>query len=495
MAVRSIEAGHDAVGAETGTMFLASSAVTLLDYFRLPYEIEPALAGGRLEQLRRGSDGPSLFWSTGSEEDAKMTKISPRKGHPEVPIFASVVPDTAAPGLLREVGRGWRPVRTLIDGDGRTSGAIWQSEDGSVFLPFDPAEVMVNYWSEKYAEIGDRARGRRMRRLMMTGYYRLRPLLPRPVQIWLRRQFARRHGRSSFPRWPIETGLHDFFDLMFAILADVAGEPVPRIASWPNGYDWALVLTHDVEKAKGLAAIDPVLDVERARGFRSSWNLVAGDYEVPLERVRKLARDGFEIGVHGMHHDGRDLESLRTWQERLPGIREAGELWGAVGFRAPSLHRRWEWMPQLGFDYDSSWPDADPFEPQDGGCCTWLPFFNGELVELPVTLTLDHTLFVILGQTDERAWVAKTEFLRERGGLALIDTHPDYLGDSTILSSYANFLGRFASDETAWKALPREVSSWWRRRSSSSLRRDGKAWRITGPAAGEGRVELVGGEW
>jgi hypothetical protein len=52
-------------------------------------------------------------------------------------------------------------------------------------------------------------------------------------------------------------------------------------------------------------------------------------------------------------------------------------------------------MASLPFEYDSSYPDTDPFEPQPGGCCSWLPYFNGPLVELPITLPQDHTLFVI----------------------------------------------------------------------------------------------------
>ena len=123
-------------------------------------------------------------------------------------------------------------------------------------------------------------------------------------------------------------------------------------------------------------------------------------------------------------------------------------------------------MPLLGFDYDSSYPDTDPFEPQGGGCCTWLPFFNQGMVELPLTMTQDHTLFVILRQPDERAWVEKAEFLRSRGGMALLDTHPDYLVDRDVLAAYARFLESFAQDDRAWKALPSEVSGWWRRRAS-----------------------------
>jgi hypothetical protein len=152
-------------------------------------------------------------------------------------------------------------------------------------------------------------------------------------------------------------------------------------------------------------------------------------------------------------------------------------------------------MRSLSFDYDSSSPDMDPFEPQNGGCCTWLPFFNGELVELPITLPQDHTLFVILDHPNETVWVAKAEFLRARGGMAMIDTHPDYLIDERIFQAYARFLDRFADDPAAWHALPREVSAWWRRRAASRLEHDGSTWRIVGPAALEGRVAFAGESW
>jgi hypothetical protein len=148
-------------------------------------------------------------------------------------------------------------------------------------------------------------------------------------------------------------------------------------------------------------------------------------------------------------------------------------------------------MPELGFAYDSSYPDTDPYEPQKGGCCTWLPFFNRGLLELPITLAQDHTLFVILGERDERRWVEKAELLRERSGMALLITHPDYMhGD--LLHAYRRFLGRYASDETCWRALPSEVAAWWRRRAASRLELDEEGtWQVVGPAADEARVVLV----
>ena len=56
---------------------------------------------------------------------------------------------------------------------------------------------------------------------------------------------------------------------MFAILT---GSPAGRSRASRRGRTdirWALVLTHDVEHAKGLAASSPVIELERAHGVRS----------------------------------------------------------------------------------------------------------------------------------------------------------------------------------------------------------------------------------
>jgi len=204
--------------------------------------------------------------------------------------------------------------------------------------------------------------------------------------------------------------------LVVSLAEEAVGGPLPLAPTWPDGRDWALVLTHDVETAAGLAAIGPLRRLEERYGYRSSWNLVPERYRTPDDLVHSLGAGGHEIGVHGLRHDGRDLASLRLLRRRLPRIRAAAERWGAVGFRAPATQRRWDWMPLLGFDYDSSYPDTDPYEPQAGGCCTWLPFFNGDLVELPITVPQDHTVFEILGNEDESIWVEKIEFLRSRAG-------------------------------------------------------------------------------
>jgi hypothetical protein len=97
-------------------------------------------------------------------------------------------------------------------------------------------------------------------------------------------------------------------------------------------------------------------------------------------------------------------------------------------------------------------------------------------------------MFAILQLADAGTWLRKAQLLRERQGMVLALTHPDYARDPRVATGYRSLLQRFRDDETAWHALPREVATWWRQRACSALRRDGDGWRIEGPAAAGGRI-------
>ena len=112
-----------------------------------------------------------------------------------------------------------------------------------------------------------------------------------------------------------------------------------------------------------------------------------------------------------------------------------------------------------------------------------------DLVELPITLPQDHTLFAILRMDGASAWIGKAHQLRDRCGMALILTHPDYMTDDAVKRAYVSFLDNFTGDESAWRALPREVAMWWRRRAASHLEPIGDSWRVVGPAAGEAVIQ------
>ena len=464
---------------------LATRRLGVLDELRVPYDLVPdPTPVGSWAAVSASGGGGSLYWFTGSGNESATGW---RAG--TLHVWGEIASASDVDELRSRLAGRWTSRVPIVDSAGRERASIWRSAEGSTILPFDPDELIANLRTERYQQI-DSQRRLPVRATARRGYYRIRPLLPRPIQIALRRAFSRVQARTAFPAWPVEPALHDLVDLVRQAVADAAGDPVPYIESWPSGYSWALVLTHDVETQLGVEAIELVRGIEAAAGYRSSWNLVPERYRVSDELVRRLKAAGCEVGVHGLRHDGRDLESLRTLERRLPEIRRWASRWGAAGFRSPATHRVWSWMPRLGFDYDSSYPDTDPYEPMGGGCCCWLPFFNGGMVELPITLPQDHTVFVIL-RRDESLWRAKAELLRGRGGMALAITHPDYMRLGDRLDAYRRLLDHFGDDATVWRALPHEVSAWWRRRAATSLVSVNGRWLPVGAAADEVAVGWI----
>ena len=318
---------------------------------------------------------------------------------------------------------------------------------------------------------------------LLSLHYALKPVVPRRLQLALRRAYASRQATRRFPAWPIEPVLVERLEgeLRERVLASGRGE-VPIVNFWPGHRRFACVLTHDVEGPDGVANIEPVLAVERRHGFVSSWNFVAEWYDIPDGTFELIADSGGEIGLHGIKHDGLLFQSRARFEADLPKIREYVEAWGVEGFRSPATGRNAEWMRELPVAYDSSFPDSDPFEPQPGGCCSIFPFRFGEVLELPVTLVQDHTLFVILGERSPRLWVEKAAWIARHHGLVNLITHPDYLVDRELLAIYDEFLAYLRSCEDAWHALPREVAAWWRVRERLACEAGEHGVRITGPA-------------
>lgn len=311
-----------------------------------------------------------------------------------------------------------------------------------------------HYLEERYREPGER------RSAAMRAYYRLKPLMPRRLQLALRRAYSRRQARTSFPRWPIEPVLVERRQAALGRGDKGAAAPL-----WPDGRRFAAILTHDVEGPAGVANVRRVIEIERRHGFVSSWNFVAEWYPIEPGLFEHVRASGCEIGLHGVRHDCRLFESRARFEAELPAIHRYLAAWDAVGFRSPATHRNAAWMPELGALYDSSFPDTDPFEPQGGGCCSILPFFLGDLVELPITLVQDHTLWEILREPTIEPWTRKSDWIVANGGLVNLITHPDYLDTPRRLRLYEEFLEYLAAQDGGWYPLPREVASWWRSRA------------------------------
>jgi peptidoglycan/xylan/chitin deacetylase (PgdA/CDA1 family) len=349
--------------------------------------------------------------------------------------------------------------------DGATFEAVRRT-DGTVVVPFGLDDAYDRYVSESW-RAGTRVRKLSERQLQL--YYRVKRLLPRGAWLAARRAFTARVKPPAFPRWPLEDGVTTLvrFSALCHLLA-AGAEEAPFAWFWPGRHRAALILTHDVESAEGLRLALDLAALEESRGLRSSFNIVGHQYPVDTGIVRELAGRGFEIGLHGLHHDRSLFSSRAEFERQLPGLAEAAQRLGAVGFRSPATYRVWEWLDELPVDYDCTIPHSDPYEPQPGGCCSVWPFMLGRLVELPYTLPQDHTLFTLLRRRSAAPWLEQAAAIEERHGLIQCLSHPDpgYLGDADKRALYAEFLDAVAEWPGLWKALPREVASWWRRRDA-----------------------------
>ena len=121
-----------------------------------------------------------------------------------------------------------------------------------------------------------------------------------------------------------------------------------------------------------------------------------------------------------------------------------------------------------------------------------MPFFIGNILEIPVTTTQDYTLFHILNDYSIDMWKQQIAAITQHHGLASFIVHPDYIIAKRARATYRALLEHLAQvrDEgQTWIALPREVDRWWRQRSQMSVVRDGYGWRIEG--AGHERARLA----
>jgi len=291
-------------------------------------------------------------------------------------------------------------------------------------------------------------------------YYHIKPLMSRRLQIRIRSLVAW-HKRSAHRAvWPIHPE---------------AGQAPTGFAGWPGGKRFAVVLTHDVDTARGVARCERLMNLEQELGFRSSFNFVAKDYHLPPDLRAKLVRNGFEVGVHGLEHNRKLYESAATFAQHAVGINGYLKDWGAVGFRAPCVYHNFEWLHGLNISYDASSFDTDPFEPQSDGLTTIFPVYQQkvlgrEYVELPYTLPQDFTMFILFREKNIAIWKEKLRWIAEHGGMMLVITHPDYMSfegppefDEYLPDLYRDLLLHIKKEyqDQYWHLLPHEMASFW----------------------------------
>jgi hypothetical protein len=387
----------------------------------------------------------------------------------------------ARTGAASEAGRHFATFRAA---DGSMVDAV--TTDAATVLPFDPDEAYETYVSERWREsVPQKA----LPPGVLELFYRVKRMIPRRVQLAARRPLLRWQASPSFPRWPLDRSVDRLLRFYAASLAAASGARTLEFAwFWPDAARAAVALTHDVESAEGLRLAVDLADLEEERGLRSSFNVVGRWYAIDHGILDELRSRGFEIGLHGIYHDRSMFGTRAGFERQQADVRAKLDEFGAVGFRSPATHRVYEWLGELPVLYDCTIPHSDPYEPVPGGCCSFWPFFVGDVVELPYTMPQDHLLFTLLGNRHIDVWLRQVEELVAGYGLIQVVTHPDpgYLGDPPKRRLYVELLDALVDRRDVWQALPRDVADWWLARSG---RASAQPWTVE-----NGTVDVEGAD-
>lgn len=358
------------------------------------------------------------------------------------------------------------------------------AEFSTVRLSFDPSEVIDNLRLERYC--GPSAGAALQTRCAGKLYYCLRPLLGVPVRRCLQRLRLAGWRSIPFPRWPVDATVEHVHETLLRLcLQSGVAEKIPFIWFWPGRSSGCAILTHDVETARGRDFCSALMQLDAGFGMKTSFQLVPEKrYNLSESFLESIRSQGFEVNVHDLNHDGRLFASERTFRDRVRRINEYGRAFRSEGFRSGALYRNVAWYKALEFSYDMSVPNVAHLDPQRGGCCTVMPYFIGDILELPVTMTQDYSLFHILGQYSIDLWKTQIEIILKHHGLLSFIVHPDYIIEKRACAAYADLLAHLADLRRLsrlWTALPREVNQWWRARSRMKLVLRAGSWIIQGP--------------
>ena len=364
----------------------------------------------------------------------------------------------------------------------------------SVQLPFDPSQVVNNLRYERYlSNTAQDKRAINANSVLRNLYYLARPLMPVAVRKHLQRRYFRGWDRILFPSWPVDFTVETIFEqLLILSMKSRNVKRLPFIWFWPEGAPSCAIVTHDVETSAGRDFCPQLMDLNDTFGIKTAFQIVPEKrYSVPQTFLDSIRERGFELNVHDLNHDGRLMEDREEFLHRAKQINLHGRRFGALGFRSAMLYRNIDWYEALDFSYDMSVPNVAHLDPQRGGCCTVFPFFNGKMLELPVTMVQDYSLFHILKDYSIEIWKEQGSLIREKHGLMQIIIHPDYIRDTAARQVYTELLyhlSELREGRKTWITLPGEVAAWWRLRNELKLVNDGGSWHIEGEGRQRARI-------
>lgn len=248
-----------------------------------------------------------------------------------------------------------------------------------------------------------------------------------------------------------------------------------ELGLWPQGKRSAFAFTADTERPAMTTVVPQLLQIFDSLGLTRFGTFfivgqaggdagTVGAVEHP-EVVAQILAAGSELAGHGDVHARFAGQDLATQTARLTAMRDLIEaLMGTqaplLGFRGPGLaldRTTYGAMVDSGLVYDSS--DQDVW-------AEWtLPYFNGQVWQLPPSSMMDFALLIGAGLSGgewETLVRDKQAFVASRRGLFNWVTHPWVLADH--LPRVQSMLGDANDQGDLWMARLDDVLAWWMQR-------------------------------
>ena len=270
----------------------------------------------------------------------------------------------------------------------------------------------------------------------------------------------------------------------------------------PEDYEFALCLTHDVDRPyktfqapyyavqehdlshlKSLVSserpywqFEEIMELEEDLGVRSTffflnekhlfrdkgprdwvklknWKLFTGRYDIMDEEIvdviQTLDKGGWEVGLHGSYESYNDLERLRYEKEVLESILGHEVVGGRQHYLNFDRPRTWEYHREIGLRYDASSGSSTEFGFEHG----YQPFrpFDDEFVVLPLTAMEVTLLDDSLDEAKNRLDRLMAE-AAEHGAAMTVLWHPKFFNESEFQGyrSLYRWLIRTAQEQNAW---------------------------------------------
>ncbi len=283
---------------------------------------------------------------------------------------------------------------------------------------------------------------------------------------------------------------------------------------YPNGKNFALCLTHDVDRlfdttpkrqllkqlmkqillfklGKAVKVLKKILSknneindfkisetlkFSEKYGAKSSFYFLAlnpneQDFNYHLENIQhifsEIKQHNGEIGLHGSHTAYNNLEKLQAEKQKLEKAAETKILGHRNHYLKFETPTSWHNLANQNFTYDTTFGYADCAGFRNGMCHPYTPFSlktNSylDIVELPLII-MDCTLwkYMHLGKTEQLAVCKQIidEVAKNKGVLTLLWHNTEMQGHKGYL--YEEIL-KYAQSKNAWMPTAIELVNYWK---------------------------------